>query len=192
MSLEIQQHIEKAMKDSEAWLTGHFRLTSGKHSGNYMQCAMLLRIPKNAAFAGQELARLVAPLKPHFILSPTMGGLIIGHEVARALDVPFLFCERENGQMKLRRFPAPVGKRFVVIEDVVTTGGSLLETARHVESLGCTWVGKGCIVDRSAGGHCLGDGLLSLMTASFPVYEAEDCPLCKELGTEPIKPGSRQ
>lgn len=190
--VELQNQLKKMLVDSHAWLEGHFRLTSGKHSGNYMQCAMLLRFPKYAAFAGGELAKKIAPLKPDFIVSPALGGLIIGHEVARALDVPFLFCERENGSMRLRRFPMPEGQSFVVVEDVVTTGGSLKETAEHMAAGGCRWLGSACIVDRSGGNHILGTDPISLFKVTFPVYEPDDCPLCRELGTEPVKPGSRQ
>jgi orotate phosphoribosyltransferase len=190
--LELQEKVKEMMLESHAWLEGHFRLTSGKHSGNYMQCAMLLRFPKYAAFTGGELAKKLAPLKPDFIVSPALGGLIIGHEVARALDVPFLFCERENGAMRLRRFPMPAGQSFVVVEDVVTTGGSLKETAEHMAAGGCKWLGSACIVDRSGGKHLLGADPVSLMKVSFPVYEPDDCPLCRELGTAPVKPGSRQ
>ena len=111
--MEVQEQLKKMLVESKAWLEGHFKLTSGRHSGNYMQCAMLLRFPKYAAFAGGEIAKRIAHLKPDFIVSPALGGLIIGHEVARALDVPFLFCERQDGNMTLRRFPMPVGKTFV-------------------------------------------------------------------------------
>lgn len=190
-ALTVQEQIKAMMIQSQAWLEGHFKLTSGKHSASYMQCAMMLRFPQNAAFAGRELAKKIAPLSPDFIVAPAMGGLIIGHEVARALDVPFLFCEREAGDMKLRRFPAPADKRFVVVEDVITTGGSLRETALHMESLGCRWCGSACIVDRSGGHNQIGSSLISLMEVTFPVYEEGSCPLCEELGTAPIKPGSR-
>ena len=190
--LELQEKVKEMLLKSHAWLEGHFRLTSGKHSGNYMQCAMLLRFPEYAAFTGGELAKKIAPLKPDFIVSPALGGLIIGHEVARALNVPFLFCERENGAMRLRRFPMPEGQSFVVVEDVVTTGGSTKETAEHMVAGGCKWLGSACIVDRSGGHHVLGGDPLSLLKVTFPVYEPDDCPLCRELGTAPIKPGSRQ
>lgn len=189
--VELQKKLKEMLVESNAWLEGHFKLTSGKHSGNYMQCAMLLRFPEYAAFAGGELAKKIAHLKPDFIVSPAIGGLIIGHEVARALNVPFLFCERQNGDMTLRRFPMPEGKSFVVIEDVVTTGGSVKETAEHMVKGGCKWLASACIVNRSGGKHVLGDSLYSLTDLTFPVYEPDDCPLCKKLGTAPIKPGSR-
>ena len=153
---QVQEKLKEMLVESKAWLEGHFKLTSGRHSGNYMQCAMLLRFPKYAAFTGGEIAKRIAALKPDFIVSPALGGLIIGHEVARALDVPFLFCEREDGRMKLR-----------------------------------VWAGSACIVDRSGGAQQLGPDLVSLFKISFPTWEADDCPLCRELGTPPVKPGSR-
>ena len=188
---QVQEKLKEMLMKSEAWLEGHFRLTSGKHSGNYMQCAMLLRFPEYAAFAGEQIAKRIAHLKPDFITSPALGGLIIGHEVARALNVPFLFCERDGSDMKLRRFPMPVGKTFVAVEDVVTTGGSVKETAEHLVAGGAKWVGTACIVDRSGGNQKVDPNLVSLFKVSFATYEPDDCPLCRELGTAPVKPGSR-
>lgn len=188
---QVQEELKEMLIESHAWLTGHFKLTSGRHSGNYMQCAMLLRFPRYAAFVGGEIARRIAHMKPDFIVSPALGGLIVGHEVARALDIPFLFCEREDGKMKLRRFPMPVGKSFVAVEDVVTTGGSVKETAEYMTAGGCRWVGSACIVDRSGGTQQLGPGLVSLFKVSFETYDPDNCPLCRKLGTPPVKPGSR-
>ncbi len=188
---QVSEKVKEMLLESKAWLTGHFKLTSGRHSGNYMQCAMLLRFPEYAAFTGREIARRIAHLKPDFITSPALGGLIVGHEVARALNVPFLFCEREDGKMKLRRFPMPSGQTFVAVEDVVTTGGSVKEAADQLVAGGCKWVGSACIVDRSGGTQQLGPDLVSLFKVSFPNYDPDDCPLCRELGTAPIKPGSR-
>ncbi len=178
------------MKETGAFLEGHFRLTSGLHSGHYMQCALLLSVPKYAEFAGRELASLLAPLSPRAVFAPALGGLIIGHEVARNLDVPFFFAERENGAMKLRRFPKPGPIRFVVVEDVITTGGSALEVGNLIRETGAEWVGTGCIVDRSSGKVSFPHPLHSLWQASFPTYTAEECPLCRE-GIPIEKPGSR-
>ncbi len=178
------------MKETGAFLEGHFRLTSGLHSGHYMQCALLLSVPKYAEFAGRELASLLAPLAPRAVFAPALGGLIIGHEVARNLDVPFFFAERENGAMKLRRFPKPGPTRFVVVEDVITTGGSALEVGNLIRETGAEWVGTGCIVDRSSGKASFPHPLHSLWQASFPTYTAEECPLCRE-GIPIEKPGSR-
>lgn len=188
---KIEDRLGELLKQTGAWLSGHFKLTSGRHSANYMQCALLLSHPEHAAYVGELLAERLRPLNPDFITAPAIGGLIIGHEVARALKKPFLFCEREKtGEMRLRRFPAPQGQSFVVVEDVITTGGSVRETGECLQALGCRWLGTGCVVDRSAGKSGL-PGMTGLIQLSFPTYDSEDCPLCKELGTEPIKPGSR-
>ena len=123
----VQERIQEMMRDSGALLEGHFLLSSGLHSSNYLQCALLLRFPAYAAFAAQEIARLAEKLQPTIVVAPALGGLIIGHEVARALNIPFIFCEREEGKMKLRRFPFPEKAGALVVEDVITTGGSVQE-----------------------------------------------------------------
>ncbi len=178
------------MKETGALLEGHFRLSSGLHSAHYMQCALLLSVPRYAAFAGKLLAEKLKPLEAEAVFAPALGGLIIGHEVARHLDIPFYFAERENGTMKLRRFPRPGKVRFLVIEDVITTGGSALEVGKLVSETGAEWTGTGCIVDRSAGKAAFPHALESLWQASFPTYAPEECPLCKE-GIPIEKPGSR-
>ena len=189
-SNEVSEKILKMMAESGAHLTGHFKLTSGLHSDNYMQCALMLRYPKFAAYAGSELARLLAPYKPEFILSPALGGLIIGHEVARALDVPFLFTERVDGEMRLKRFPHPGALRFALVEDVCTTGKSSREAARILADGGAVWAASGCIVDRRAP-DCMPEwDLKSLVKVCFANYSPEDCPLCRE-GLPLVKPGSR-
>jgi orotate phosphoribosyltransferase len=187
---EVAQKIEEMMKASGAHLQGHFKLTSGLHSGHYLQCALMLRFPKYAAYAGAKLAERLAQYKPEVILSPALGGLIIGHEVARALDVPFIFCERVDGEMRLKRFPHPGKVRFAMVEDVVTTGKSSRETAMILADGGAEWVASGSIVDRRAAGTEDGWDLHSLWKLAFPVYKPEDCPLCKE-GLPLVKPGSR-
>ena len=187
---EVSKKILEMMKESGAHLTGHFKLTSGLHSDNYMQCALLLRFPEYAAYAGAELAKLLAPSKPEFILSPALGGLIIGHEVARALGVPFLFTERVDGVMVMKRFPHPGAKRFALVEDVCTTGKSSREAAKNLVEGGAIWAASGCIVDRRAD-DCLPDwDLSSLVKVHFATYQPDDCPLCRE-GLPLVKPGSR-
>lgn len=178
------------MKETGALLEGHFRLTSGLHSGHYMQCALLLSVPRYAEYAGRMLAETLAPLKAQAVFAPALGGVIIGHEVARHLDLPFYFAERENGAMKLRRFPKPPKIRFLVIEDVITTGGSAMEVGTLISETGASWVGTGCIVDRSSGKAPFPHVLHSLWKASFPNFTEEDCPLCRE-GKPIEKPGSR-
>lgn len=187
---DAAEKILEMMAASGAHLRGHFKLTSGLHSDNYMQCALLLRYPKYAAYAGAELAKLLAPHKPDFILSPALGGLIIGHEVARALDVPFLFTERVDGEMRLKRFPHPGALRFALVEDVCTTGKSSREAAMALADGGAVWAASGCIVDRRAKG-CLPEwDLKSLVKVCFANYRPEECPLCKA-GLPLVKPGSR-
>jgi orotate phosphoribosyltransferase len=156
-----------------------------------MQCALFLRYPANAAFAGNLLAKAIESAKPDFIVSPALGGLIIGHEVARYLDIPFLFCERREGRMELRRFHCPENGKFIVVEDVITTGGSSMEAAQAV--LGCgkaSWIGTACIVNRSGGDSLLAEAPYSLWDISFPNYSPDECPYCRQ-GIPLTKPGSR-
>lgn len=184
------EKLQEMMKESGAHLEGHFLLTSGNHSSDYMQCALLLRFPRYAAFAGEALAEKVRKYSPDIIASPALGGLIIGHEVARALDVPFIFCERRDGEMVLSRFPFPEGKRVVVIEDVVTTGVSSGEVGSVLERGGATWVGTGAVIDRSGGKSSLPHAPESLWKVAFPLWKPEECPLCAK-GLPLVKPGSR-
>ncbi|HAJ94176.1 MAG TPA: orotate phosphoribosyltransferase [Synergistaceae bacterium] len=186
----VAARIMEMMKESGAHLEGHFKLTSGLHSGHYIQCALMLRFPEFAAYAGEMIAERIAHKKPEIILSPALGGLIIGHEVARALGVPFIFCERQEGVMRLRRFPHPGKKRFALIEDVVTTGKSSRETAQILAEGGAEWVSSASIIDRRANDTYKEWDLVSLWKLSFPLYEEQNCPLCKE-GLPLVKPGSR-
>jgi orotate phosphoribosyltransferase len=174
--------------ESGALLEGHFLLSSGLHSPNYMQSALVLADPKRASLLGAALAKL-APLKPDLIVSPAMGGLIIGQEVARALDVRHYFAERDNGLMSFRRgFSITKGESVIVIEDVVTTGKSSKEVMTLVRAQGGRVTNLLSIVDRGA--PDLGVPAKSLLTLIFPTYDPKDCPLCKS-GTPAVKPGSR-
>ena len=185
------EQLKEMMKKSGAHLEGHFRLTSGLHSGNYMQCARLLAIPEYAAFAGEMLAEKLRELKPDFVTAPAIGGLIIGHEVARVLNIPFLFCERDDKkEMKIRRFELPENSSAVVVEDVITTGGSTLEVGKVLQQNGVTWCGSGVIVNRSGGKHELPHQPVSLWNVNFEVWQPENCPLCAK-GIPVVKPGSR-
>ncbi len=187
---DVTARIMEMMKESGAHLEGHFKLTSGLHSAHYIQCALMLRFPRFAAYAGEKLAERLAPSNPEIILSPALGGLIIGHEVARALDIPFIFCERQEGAMRLRRFPHPGKVRFALVEDVVTTGKSSRETAEILVEGGSEWVSSGAIIDRRTDDAYKDWDLVSLWKLSFPLYEEKDCPLCRE-GLPLVKPGSR-
>jgi orotate phosphoribosyltransferase len=179
-----------------AYLKGHFRLSSGLHSSGYLQSALVLRHPKHAELLGRKLAEALSVLTKQAaigsVVSPALGGLIIGHEVARAIGVPFLFTERDaDRKMSLRRgFTITPGEQLVVIEDVITTGGSTREVIDVVRALGGVAVAAGSIIDRSGGAAELGIPRVALETLSVPVWEPERCPLC--LKGEPVtKPGSR-
>ena len=173
---------------------GHFLLSSGLHSGDYLQCALYLAVPRRAAHAGQLIAREIsdAGFEPEIIVSPAMGGLIIGHETARALDLPFIFTERAEGEMVLRRgFGLASGQRVVVVEDVVTTGRSTREVIVILEELGADVVGVASVVNRSGGPQPFSPlPSRALLDADFPTWTAEECPLCRD-GAPIAKPGSR-
>jgi orotate phosphoribosyltransferase len=176
---------------SGALLDGHFRLTSGLHSSGFMQCALVLQDPVTAETLGRELAQHLRPLAATVVLSPALGGLIIGHEVARALSVRAIFAERQDAVLTLRRgFTLSASDRVIVIEDVVTTGKSTRETMQVAEMAGATVVGAGSIVDRSGGSSHLGVPYTSLLKIDLPTYQPESCPLCAA-GQAVVKPGSR-
>ena len=177
-----------------ALLEGHFRLTSGLHSPGYLQCALVLQHPGEAQACGAAIADRVRPLAPHVVLSPALGGIVIGHEVARALGVRAIFAERQEGVLMLRRgFALAPDERVLVVEDVVTTGGSTRETIEVARAAGAQVVGAASIIDRS-GGRSDGPGLdvpyHALATVAFPTYQPDACPLCAS-GLPVVKPGSR-
>ena len=173
---------------------GHFLLSSGLHSGDYLQCALYLAHPRRAARAGQLLADAIRDtgVDPEIVVSPAMGGLIIGHETARALDRPFIFTERAEGEMVLRRgFGIGSGQRVVVVEDVVTTGRSTREVIVILEGLGADVIGVASVVNRSGRSQPFSPlPSRALLEVDFPTWSAEECPLCRD--DVPIaKPGSR-
>jgi len=179
------------LRSSGALLDGHFLLSSGLHSPRYVQCAKLLELPVRARRVGERLAALLRPLQLDSIVSPALGGVIIGHEVASALDVPFRFVERRDGAMELRRgFALRNGERVAVVEDVVTTGKSTLEAAAVASGHGAEVVAVGAILDRSGGRRPFTVPFPSLLTLDFPTWAAAECPLCAA-GGKPEKPGSR-
>jgi orotate phosphoribosyltransferase len=176
--------------ESGALLEGHFQLSSGLHSSQYMQCALLLAHPNLAERLGKELAALQKE-KIDLVVSPAMGGLIIGQEVARALNLRHYFTERQEGIMTLRRgFSFKRGERIVIVEDVVTTGKSSKEVMGLAKSLGAEIKGWLSIVNRSGKGLVLDAPLHSLLKTEILSYKPEECPLCKE-GKPVVKPGSR-
>lgn len=178
-------------KGTGAYLRGHFRLTSGLHSPEYLQCALVLQYPEHAERLGRELAALLAERQVDVVAAPAIGGLIIGHEVARALGARFIFTERENGRMTLRRgFSVGDGETAVVIEDVVTTGGSSREVVEVLRAAGAEVIAAGSIIDRSGGHVDLGVPRVALSTLEAITYPPENCPLCRD-GIPVTKPGSR-
>jgi orotate phosphoribosyltransferase len=178
-------------RQSGALLEGHFRLSSGLHSPGYLQCALVLQHPAHAESLGRALADALRDARPTAVLSPALGGVVIGHEVGRALGVRAVFVERQDGAMTLRRgFSLSSADRVVVIEDVVTTGGSTRETMDAAARAGATVVAAGAIVDRSGGTSSLGVPFHALTTLALPTYQPDACPLCAA-GQPIVKPGSR-
>jgi orotate phosphoribosyltransferase len=178
-------------RESGALLEGHFRLSSGLHSPGYLQCALVLQHPKHAEALGRALGEHLRPLAPTVVLSPALGGLIIGHEVGRALGVRAIFAERQDGALALRRgFTLSDSDRVVVIEDVVTTGGSTKETMAVAAHAGATVVGAGAVIDRSGGNATLGVPFHPLASLTLATYQPESCPMCAA-GQPVVKPGSR-
>lgn len=176
---------------SSALLEGHFRLSSGLHSPGYLQCALVLQHPEEAAALGAAIAERVAALRPTVVLSPALGGVIIGHEVARALGVRATFAERENAVLTLRRgFALSGAERVVVVEDVITTGGSTKETMAVARAAGAEVLAATAIINRSGGHTALDVPLHALVDLSLPTYAPEVCPLCRQ-GVPLTKPGSR-
>jgi orotate phosphoribosyltransferase len=188
--------LERLLEKTGALRRGHFVLSSGLQSPAYVQCARLLEDPKVARRVGKALARRLAPLRPDSVLSPALGGVIIGHEVAAALGVPFRFTERQQAEMKLRRsFQLRGGERIALVEDAVTTGKSTRETAAVAEAAGAEVVVVGSIIDRSRGGNPFGVPFFSLLKLDIPTYDpssGEPPPdWAKAASGPPEKPGSR-
>jgi len=181
-------------RSSGALLEGHFRLSSGLHSSGYLQCALVLQRPDRAEQLARALAealrRVVAPLDAAAVLSPALGGIVIGHEMGRALGVRAIFAERVDSGLALRRgFSLAAGERVVVVEDVVTTGKSTRETMAVAEASGAKVVAAASIIDRGAETD-LGVPYVSLARLVVPTYAPESCPLCAQ-GLPVVKPGSR-
>jgi orotate phosphoribosyltransferase len=180
-----------------AYLRGHFQLTSGLHSPEYLQCALVLQHPDFAAQLGRDLAKALQAIdssrRIDVVVAPAMGGIIIGHEVARALRTRFLFTERDPATRKMilrRGFALQPGECAVVVEDVITTGGSSREVVEIIEDVGATLVGAGSIIDRSGGEADLGAKRVALATLRVISYAPDVCPLCRQ-GLPLEKPGSR-
>lgn len=191
MTLQPEQVIEK-FRRTGALLEGHFLLSSGLHSAVYLQCALVLQYPRTAKEFGQEIAAHFHDAEIQTVASPAIGGIVIGHEVARALNARFIWTERENGKMILRRgFSVSPRERILVVEDVVTTGGSTRETIAVLQSMGADVRGAASIIDRSSGSVNVGVPRIALATLDVPAVEANVCEACKR-GEQAIKPGSKR
>lgn len=189
------EEVLRVFQERGALLEGHFLLTSGLHSPRYLQCARVLMDPALATRLGADLAARLRPLlggrDPAAVVAPALGGVLVAHEVARAFGCPGLFTERKDGVMALRRgFVLAAGEPVVVVEDVVTTGGSTREVMDVVRGLGAPVLAVGTLVDRSGGTIDLGVPRASLLTLEVPTYAAPSCPACAT-GSKPEKPGSR-
>lgn len=184
--------ILEKFRHAGALLDGHFVLSSGLHSPTYLQCALALQMPGDAEVFGAAIAGNFSDDLIDTVASPAIGGLIIGFAVAQALKVRFIWTERETGVMRLRRgFTVSEGERILVVEDVITTGGSTRECIKALEDSAARIVGAASIVDRSNGAADVGVPRVSLVALDVPVYDPASCPMC-ERGDEAVKPGSRR
>jgi len=189
------EEVLKLFEESKALLNGHFLLSSGRHSDRYLQCALVLQYPWVAEKLCAALAEMVKPLRPQAVVSPALGGVVVGQELARALGVRAIFTERNktNDQMELRRgFSVAPSERLFAVEDVITTGKSVKESIAVMRTLGAEVVGGGSLMDRSNGqaASTFDVPMKSLVSLQVESWEEKDCPLCKQ-GTPAVKPGSR-
>jgi len=179
-------------KTTNAILDGHFKLSSGKHSAQYLQCARVLQYPAYAEKLCKALAEKFKESKPTVVISPAVGGVLVSYEVARALGIKSLFTERIDGKMILKRgFELTKDDKVLIVEDVITTGRSTKEVIDTVRSFGAAIVGVGCLVDRSKGKADFGLRFESLAKIDIPTFDPQNCPLCKDK-IPVIKPGSRK
>lgn len=186
-----QEEVRQLFTATGAVLSGHFVLTSGRHSDTYIQCALVLQYPQHAARLGAALAVRLKSAEAACVVGPALGGVIVAHEVARALGVRAVFTERVRGVMRLRRgFSVTRGEKVVVVEDVVTTGGSVKEAAAVVEALGAEVVAFGALVDRSGGRVSFDRPFCTLLSVDAATWDPGECPLCRA-GIAAVKPGSR-
>lgn len=188
-----QDEILQMLRESEALLSGHFELRSGLHSDQFFQCANVLRYPDKAEALCRELAgvvrRAVPDLQVDAVISPALGGIIVGHELARALGTASIFAEKENGNLVLRRFGVCEGGSYVVAEDVITRGGRVQETIDLVLQHGGHVAAVGVLVDRSGGKANFSFPTFSLLQMEPTTWPPEDCPLCAD-GVPVVHPGS--
>lgn len=186
-----KKEILQYLYETEALRKGHFVLSSGLHSEAYVQCALLLKNPTIAEIICKDLAKKFKDMQADLVVGPAIGGIIVAYEVARHLGVPSIFAERKEGQMTLRRgFSVEKGQKVIVMEDVITTGGSSQEVVKLLENLGAQVIAAGSIIDRSSGTVKLTVPYKSLIKLDIKTFEAAECPLCKA-GVSKEKPGSR-
>ena len=186
------EELMQILTETGAYQSGHFKLSSGLHSGNYIQCSQLLKFPRIAEKVCAEIGELFKDENIEMVVGPAIGGILVAYEVGRALNVPAIFAERENGVMTLRRgFHVEPGTRCLVTEDVLTTGGSAQEVVELLQSKGAEVVAATSIIDRTPGNTIkLKVPFKSLIQLSFPTHNPEECPMCKE-GMPIQKSGSR-
>jgi orotate phosphoribosyltransferase len=185
------EQILEHFRTTNALLEGHFILSSGLHSPKYLQCALALQNPNDAEKFGRAIAEKFADAPFDTIASPAIGGLIIGFAVAQALNVRFIWTERENGAMTVRRgFTVEENEKILVVEDVITTGGSTRECIAALEKRGAKVINAASIIDRSNGRAGVGVPRIALASLDVPSYKTEDCPMCAK-GEIAVKPGSR-
>lgn len=181
------------MKSCEAFLEGHFLLSSGRHSGGYCQCAKLLRFPALSEEVLSTVTEQVKNLPITKVCGPAMGGVIVSYELARQLGVESIFTERKDGEMQLRRgFTVGKGDKILIAEDVITTGKSTMETVRALEKMGAEVIGAACIADRRAADCDFALPVYAALKLAIDSYEPDDCPICKEGKLKLEKPGSRE
>lgn len=189
--MNTDEEILNIFRKYGALMEGHFQLSSGLHSANYLQCAMVLQHPDVATELCFKLAGAFRSEKIDLVIAPALGGIIVAQEVAKAMGVRAIFAERVEGKLTLRRgFNIEKDERALVVEDVVTTGGSTKETMRVVTEAGGVVVAAGSIIDRSGGSIDLGVPYTALVTLAIDAFQPKECPMCKE-GSPAVKPGSR-
>lgn len=187
-----QKEVINILKESEALLEGHFLLSSGRHAESYIQCAQVLQYPWYTKKLAEEIANIWSEYQPEVIVGPAMGGIVFSYAVGQALNRPAIFSERKDGEMKFRRgFNLKKEQRVLVVEDVVTTGGSVKELLRIIEAESAEIIGISSIVDRSNGKVDFKYPFQPLLQLEVPSYSEDDCPICKKGKITPIKPGSR-
>lgn len=188
-----QEQAIAILKETDAFLEGHFLLSSGLHSGGYCQCAKLLRFPDKAEAVLSRVTEQVKDLPITKVCGPAMGGVIVSYELARQLNKESIFTERKDGEMQLRRgFTVGEGDNILITEDVVTTGKSTLETVEALEKLGAKVIGVACIADRRGEDSPLTLPVYSAVKLDIKTYSPDSCPLCEEGKIELVKPGSRE